>query len=905
MRTGRRVFSVALVLAAGCAACESRPPRTGSLEVYFDGCREVRAGGECTVAGSPTTLTFWVKTREAATVQVLFDGRPVASEAIAIQGGLRVRAIVEHAPVRVTLECADGPERPEGEWSLHVRPSSDPESLVQAERLRDEGEFDAALTALATVREHPDLGVRARVLGVVGRIALARGAHKEAIADLEQSIRMKRIAGSVFGEMSDRYALSSIWKNEGDYAAAREVLLGAHALAASYPGGAMRSQYYEGTVSKATADLRRALSLFEGAAIDAERLGNESLWFSVMLARVETLHKLGRDSDARTLVEQLAARIPQTPHCARAEAVELIGPVAFELRERAADLERAAAWLGEAVELYRHDCPRPRRLAISLVQLGRVRLAEDRPDEAGALLSASRAAHADAGVPLLLGQLELDAMIAEQRGDGTAEQKYRRLELLGERVQDPLVRWRGLVGRGLALERSGRPDAAIEVYERAETVLDHARFNAPLGGGRDTFLADRLESASRLIELLLRAGRTEQALRTARRSRSRALSALAWPSRLDAAPEEARRAWYAAVSALQQRRTARERDAAADWELSARELEQVNEDRARREGSARDRLDEALAALDARSEDTPPPLAPSAGELVLLYHPISSGWVGFAVSRDGVAARRLRPGPPGSRAPEELADWLLGPFSALIERSDRLRVLAFGTLNQVDVHALPWRGRPLISSVAVRYGVDIARAARPVREGLNALIVTPHDELKSSSAEAKTAEERLQSSGWNVQRLQGAAVTRAAIAAALATGKVRLLQYAGHASFVGLDGWESYLGREERQLLTVGDILTLPALDHVILSGCETAASTDRGGIGLGLAQAFVIAGAQWVIASSRTIKDADAASVVVELFDRPLVPGEDAGRLLQAAQRKLVETRPDVDWASFRILVP
>jgi len=156
-----------------------------------------------------------------------------------------------------------------------------------------------------------------------------------------------------------------------------------------------------------------------------------------------------------------------------------------------------------------------------------------------------------------------------------------------------------------------------------------------------------------------------------------------------------------------------------------------------------------------------------------------------------------------------------------------------------------------------------------------------------------------------VQRLQGAAVTRAAIAASLATGKVRLLQYAGHARFVGLDGWESYLGREESQLLTVGDILTLPAPDQVILSGCETAASTDRGGIGLGLAQAFVIAGAQWVIASSRTVKDADAASVILQLFHRPILPTEDAGALLQAAQRKLVETRPDVDWASFRILVP
>jgi CHAT domain-containing protein len=378
-------------------------------------------------------------------------------------------------------------------------------------------------------------------------------------------------------------------------------------------------------------------------------------------------------------------------------------------------------------------------------------------------------------------------------------------------------------------------------------------------------------------------------------------------SRLDAASDAIRRAWYAAVSEYQQRRTARERDAAADWKLPEDELEQKLADRARLGTSARELLDEALASLGSRVEGTVAPLAPATGELVLLYHPIPSGWAGFAVNREGVTARRLRPEPPGSRTPAELGDWLLGPFSALIERSDRMRVLAFGTLNQIDLHALPWRGRPLIASIAVRYGVDIPRATRSARAGMNALIVTPHEDLKSSAAEAAAAEERLQTSGWNVRRVRGSAVVRTTIGEAVGTGRIRLLHYSGHARFVGLDGWESHLGRDENQLLmTVGDILTLPASpDYVILSGCETAASADRSGSGLGLAQAFVIAGAEWVVASSRAVTDTDAARLVTELFDQRGFPGADAGFLLQAAQRKLLETRPEVDWASFRVLVP
>jgi CHAT domain-containing protein len=138
----------------------------------------------------------------------------------------------------------------------------------------------------------------------------------------------------------------------------------------------------------------------------------------------------------------------------------------------------------------------------------------------------------------------------------------------------------------------------------------------------------------------------------------------------------------------------------------------------------------------------------------------------------------------------------------------------------------------------------------------------------------------------------------------LAAGGISLFQYAGHASFVGLDGWESQLGREGSPLMTIGDILTLPAApDHAILSGCETGTSAETSGAGLGLAQAFVIAGTEWVVASSRVVKDSDAARIVVDLFDQRVVhPDSDIGFLLRAVQRELLEAEPQIDWSSFRV---
>ena len=41
-----------------------------------------------------------------------------------------------------------------------------------------------------------------------------------------------------------------------------------------------------------------------------------------------------------------------------------------------------------------------------------------------------------------------------------------------------------------------------------------------------------------------------------------------------------------------------------------------------------------------------------------------------------------------------------------------MRVLAYGRLLEVDLHALPWRGRPLVASLPVAYPLDLA--ATPV-----------------------------------------------------------------------------------------------------------------------------------------------------------------------------------------------
>lgn len=101
--------------------------------------------------------------------------------------------------------------------------------------------------------------------------------------------------------------------------------------------------------------------------------------------------------------------------------------------------------------------------------------------------------------------------------------------------------------------------------------------------------------------------------------------------------------------------------------------------------------------------------------------------------------------------------------------------------------------------------------------------------------------------------------------------------------------------------LGVGDVLALLKVPElVVLSGCETA-KVEAGGIGLGLGQAFVIAGAEAVIAATRPVDDRETERLMMAFYASK---AEGAPARLRDAQLSLAR-EGGVDWAAFRVLVP
>ena len=901
-------LAASAVCCAALASCSPDRPRRDAA-TRFHGCDEVRRDGTCELRPGPSAaITIWVPDAAGATATVTVAGAAAQPIGVPVLGGRRFVQRIERLPATLVVrQSGADPDVPPAEWTLSVVAApAVPAALQESDDLRARGEFARSRALLESLATDPDAATRAEALGGLARIGVAEGRYDEAAALFRRSIALRREAGAVTSEIADRYALAYVANNQGDYAGVRAVLAPIAEIASLDPTEAALGAYYAGLAAHGTSDHRRAVRLFQSALDEAERLEVSQVWASSAEMQIATLSALGRSAEAGALLAVLRARIPDGPVCPRADALDLAGRLTAELGESSRE---AGGLLGAAAELYRTRCKKPRRQAYNLALLGMLAVRDGEVARAETLLSASRAAHASPGLPLQLAQRELAAAAALRAGrTRDAELEFRRLELTASRHDDPETEWRALVGRATALEDEGRLQDAAAAWASAEDVLDRLHLKAPIGGGHASFLRRHEESASRLVDLLLRLGRAGEASLAAHRSRARALSALAWAVKLDGATDEARSRWYAALSAYHRHRE-EERSAEEDaWGLSGDKLDAYAARRRRAGDKARRLLDEALAGLGPAVAGLAAPPAVAEGELILSFHPVVDGWVGFARHARGVAARRLG-AVDVEAAPDRLARDLLAPFARQLDRAARLSLAPFGALDAVDIHALPWRGRPLAAALPVVYRVGAERAA-PVARGSRreALVVDPSGRLRMTREEASIAAAALTARGWAVRRLESSAATHSSLEAALGA-RPAWFHYSGHARYAGMDGWESELGGEDEPLLTVGDIIALPrAPDRVVLAGCETAGSgrTDAGPVGLGLAHAFVLAGASWVVATTRPVRDADAHAVVRELYARlDDLDADAAAAALRDAQRAVSEDEPGRDWASFRVFVP
>ncbi len=158
-----------------------------------------------------------------------------------------------------------------------------------------------------------------------------------------------------------------------------------------------------------------------------------------------------------------------------------------------------------------------------------------------------------------------------------------------------------------------------------------------------------------------------------------------------------------------------------------------------------------------------------------------------------------------------------------------------------------------------------------------------------------------------MHRLEGHQANLASVLQGLDTAQ--LFHYAGHGIFSGAEGWDSSLLLAGQGRLGLGDIITRERVPrHVVLSGCETAKSaSEHQAESFGLAHAFLLAGAESLVATSRKIPDALASKIARALYEegQQYWTRNDAAEALRAAQLPVRLANPELDWAAFRAFRP
>lgn len=903
---GRRLACwLAFVLVLGLEGCGgSEPSAPPPLRVEFSGCENVRRGPVCVLYES-RRLRFWVEAPRDAAVTV--DGLSPADPPVPVAEGLLFEAELAPGARQAKVEARHGGEV--RSWSLAVDEARSPDWFLESLKVGAAGDVAAARKVLEPRLSSPNPADRGLALFVAARLDLTTGGAGQAEDKLRRAVAAHRESGFLWREVEDATALAHQLVGRRDFPAARAVLE-AIPDPEGHASSAFHRAYAWGLFAVEAGDLRTGVRRLREALDHAARGGsirNRTLAGQV-LAR--ELQRVGRTEEARALFAELAREAEGLPACDRAQLRNNEAWAWLLLREAGAASQDPKPLLQELLRTFDQACPtfveRTEEQVNVRVNLALAHLQDGEPALARRRLAEARALAADPDGNVLLWWADLEARALLAAGDARrALAAWRELSGRARAALAPEAEWRAADGEARALESLGDTAGALAAWRRAEEILERESLLVPMHQGRDTFLGLREAATRRQLDLLLRAGRPGEALAVVRRARSRFLRTLEMDVRLAGLPPAERRVWDRTIAAHREQREALDREAAEHWRLPSGELRQAIAERARRLQDLRGELDALLARFgisDGPGATALPPLPP--GEVLLAYHPLPDGWVGFAADMHGVVARRLgrleEVLEPSADA--ALAERLLIPFAGQIRRARTLRVLPYGPLRRVAFHALPFEDDLLLAARPVVYALDLPTAQEGSGEG--ALVVSdPSGNLpgaRSEAAEVETALGAGRPSG-TVRVLRGRQATGAAVRPLLAASG--LFHYAGHAVFAG---WDSFLPLAAGGRLTVDDVLALPRSPAwVVLSGCETGASSEESAVeSIGLAHAFLAAGSRTVIAAVHPVPDRDAATLM-HAFYGELPRQGSAAEALRQAQLTLRARGRSSAWQSFRAFVP
>ena len=899
-------------LAGFLAACQHRPaPALPVLEVEYKGCWAFYLPNQvCVLFPDPSRLlNLWVRTTpEDMKVEIRASGQLLPATGKEVSGGGKYyRPNIPRGADLLTVSVLLPDGSPGPNWSLRL---GEPEMPAWVDEVPKLSPADAKIL-LEKLRKSAPRKEQSFVSQSLAYLARGEGNHKAEEKLLLESFFFDRAENRWSGEVRNAIWLAQLYTAQGRFGDAEKILERLRSPPQAPADSKHFVAYSRGLLAEAVGDYRLALKQLREAADLADRIGMNPKYrwdTEQILARI--LQNFGRWQEASALFESLKADPHPSSPCDLGILMTNEGWSLLFAREAGGEARDPTKILEQARDEFENNPCTPDERLNAHLNLALVYQQAARWPEARRELQQAQALHVQPNLSerLWWDDLEARAGIAE----GHAERAlglYEQLEEKAELALSPEGRLRALVGRANAHLALNQRSAAIAALAEADGQIEEQSRHIPVHQGRDTFFAYQ-EAATRLyLDLLLIDKQWERAFDLARRARSRLLRQLAVRDRLSQLKPEEQQKWFRLLAGYRVLRDAVDSEAARSWQLAVSEKKRAQEIEAARLAEARDSLDNALASLGGIGEGRLSP--PRLDEVILAYHPLPKGrWAGFAATVRGITVKTFKL-PPEPATDEERSQILLKPFQSAIAASQYVRVLPYGPLRSVDFHVLPLGGEPLLASHLVVYSLDLPVHSSPAPTGGQqmALVVSnPQGNLPAAHEEAKAVADAIQTwgSGWRLETLQSQKAQSEAVLAALPTA--HLFHYAGHGVFAGFAGWDSELPLAGNSRLTLGDVLALQAAPAwIVLSSCDAGRSSEEApGEGIGLANAFLLAGSQAVVASPRRVSDLSANDLMRELY-RGWESGADLPSQLRRAQLACRRKDPSVHaaWASFRTLVP
>ena len=293
----------------------------------------------------------------------------------------------------------------------------------------------------------------------------------------------------------------------------------------------------------------------------------------------------------------------------------------------------------------------------------------------------------------------------------------------------------------------------------------------------------------------------------------------------------------------------------------------------------------SVAELRARLGDHEVIVLADDGDTLWRAH-VAAGVVRVEAIAGGAAALRAFADHPDDAALAALAARAAIPDG--VAASDQiLHVVASGALAAVPFAALVRDGRFLVEDRAIARLPGLVALECHTRDARGpAVVIGPPDD----SLPAATGEVRELAAQRGVPAHTGAAAT---VDAVLAARDAALLHVAVHGVVRPAGG---ALELADGTLDAARILAARLAPRRVVLAGCATGASADAETWGA-LASAFLAAGTEQVIATTRAVDDDDAAAIMRDFHARG---DDDAIRQLAATQRTFARTMPPSRWATW-----